>query len=98
MMFLISYDINTNRTRNRVAKELLKSGLERVQYSVFIGYLTDSERNRLESKIKTLIDKAAVFSILIVPLHEDMLSGLSEISSQALDWEYLKGEKKVLIF
>jgi len=97
MMYLISYDISLSSVRTRVAKELLKAGLERIQYSVFAGDLTDAERLRMESKIQKLTAKATDFSVLLLPLHHDMLSGLGEISSYPLDWAYLKGEKKILI-
>ncbi len=97
MMYLISYDISHNSIRTKLAKELLKAGLERVQYSVFIGDLSDTERVQIEQKMEKHTEKGSQYSILIVPLHQDMLKGMGEISSQNLDWEYLSGEKKILI-
>lgn len=97
MMYLISYDIASTRVRTKVSKELLKAGLERVQYSVFIGNLSEVERIHLETKVEKLTAKETDFTILVLPLHNDMLQDLVEISSCKMDWEYLKGEKKILI-
>ena len=41
--YLISYDVEDNKIRTRVFKELNKHGLKAVQKSVFWGYLTIAE-------------------------------------------------------
>ena len=51
--YLVSYDIEDNKVRTKVFKELRKYGLKDVQKSVFWGYLTVAE---LES-IKRYLDK-----------------------------------------
>lgn len=54
--YLISYDIEDNKIRTTVYKELCKYGLSAVQKSVFWGYLTVAE---LDSIKRFLRDKLA---------------------------------------
>ncbi len=96
MMYLLSYDIESNNIRQRIAKRLLSNGLERVQLSVFIGDLSEKQEVELTIWIKMLLTRDKDYSFLLVPLHQDMLSGMVEFASEPLDWEYLKGEKLTL--
>ena len=40
-MHLISYDIQDDRLRMKLAKSLIRYGMYRIQYSVFMGNITD---------------------------------------------------------
>ena len=97
MMYLVSYDIQNTRVRTKIAKVLLKAGLERVQYSVFIGDLGETEVRNIVTKAKNLTDKESNYAVLILPLHQDMLKDVCEIGSEKLDWEYLQGIKVAMI-
>jgi CRISPR-associated protein Cas2 len=97
MMYLVAYDIELDKNRNKIAKLLLKIGLERVQYSVFIGPLTEWEYGEIQEKIEILIKEDPTYSVLFLPLHNDMIQSIVEVSSNKLDWEYLKGEKTIMI-
>jgi CRISPR-associated protein Cas2 len=98
MMYWLSYDIENDKIRNKVAKLLQKMGMERIQYSVFIGPLSEAGLQELETKIVSLYTEKAADSIFLLPLHQDMIETVKEIGEHKLDWEYLKGEKKCLIF
>ena len=52
--YLVSYDVELNKPRTAVYKELCKFGLKSVQKSVFWGYLTPAE---VESIKRFLISK-----------------------------------------
>ena len=93
MMYLISYDIQETKIRTKVAKLLEKAGMERIQYSVFLGDLTMTKKQKLTYMISVLI---AQDSVIFIPLHNDVLSEIEEIGEK-LDWEYLKGVKKIMI-
>jgi CRISPR-associated protein Cas2 len=54
MFLLISYDIENDKTRNRVAKTLEDHGT-RVQFSVFECNLTDAQYAALKKKLAKLI-------------------------------------------
>jgi CRISPR-associated protein Cas2 len=98
MLYLVTYDIQDNKLRTKIAKVLVKNGLERIQYSVFMGDLTDTVKNFILDKVKILIGGATEYSVLFIPLHKDMLFDITEISEHNLDWEYLKGEKICMTF
>lgn len=97
MLYLLTYDIENDRIRQRIAKRLLANGLERVQYSVYIGELTDLQKKVLLPWVELQLKADNDFSLLLIPLHSDMLSTVEEWASVPLDWEYLKGEKLTLI-
>jgi CRISPR-associated endonuclease Cas2 len=98
MLYLVTYDVQNNSLRTKIAKLLIKSGLERIQYSVFMGDLTEAHKRMTLEKVELLVKEAADFSILFIPLHKDMLFDITEISEHTLDWEYLTGEKICMTF
>lgn len=53
---LVLYDIPSDRLRGRVADACLDYGLERIQYSAFVGPLGHVHRRELELKIARLLD------------------------------------------
>ena len=57
MFYLISYDIDYDKTRDKVAKTLEAHGT-RVQLSVFECFLRSSEYNSLKEKLRALLDEA----------------------------------------
>jgi len=72
-MHLISYDIQQDALRVKIAKLLIQYGLYRIQYSVFIGDIRDAALAKIE---KALQDYAAGSqwspddSVMILPLHQ----------------------------
>ncbi len=46
--YLISYDVENNKIRTGIFKELEKHGLKSVQKSVFWGYLTSAEMEAIK--------------------------------------------------
>lgn len=64
--FIITYDIQDNRTRQKVGETLLDAGLQRVQKSVFEGELTHIVLGKLQHQLKKFIGKSD--SILYYPL------------------------------
>ena len=55
--YLISYDVEDNKIRNRVYKELGKYGLRSVQKSVFWGYLTLAELEAIKRYLSNGLEK-----------------------------------------
>lgn len=53
-MYVISYDIVKDKTRNKIAKELCNYG-KRVQYSVFECKISDRQMNELYYKLTVLL-------------------------------------------
>ena len=59
MPVLVIYDIPHDGTRAKVADECLDYGLDRVQYSAFLGELSTNHQEELMIKITQRLGKAA---------------------------------------
>ena len=90
------YDIKDNKARSRVAKSCKQAGLYRVQYSVFLGTLTASEKDSLELKIQDQIDEE-VDSVYIFPMSKSELQSTT-LLGQAFDKEMVTDEVRALFF
>ncbi len=97
MLYLVCYDVENNKIRTKIAKLLEKQGLTRVQLSVFVGLLSDLDKNIILEKIEQILDKKNQYSFILLPLHQDMLGTLTEFSTNPLDWEYLNGTKLCMV-
>lgn len=54
---LLLYDISHDRTRGRVADACLDYGLDRIQYSAFLGSLARTHQEELMLRLKRLLRK-----------------------------------------
>jgi CRISPR-associated protein Cas2 len=57
VMVWVLYDVEDDRVRGKVAKECKQRGLERVQYSAFLGRLAASRLDEMAEKFRSLIDE-----------------------------------------
>lgn len=69
---LVLYDIENDRTRNRVADVCLNYGLERIQFSAFMGKINRNRRQQLALELLALVGPESA-RIRIVPIAEDSL-------------------------
>ncbi|WP_051211323.1 CRISPR-associated endonuclease Cas2 [Runella zeae] len=97
MLYLACYDIQNDRLRQRVADQLLKTGLERVQYSVFVGPLTSLQKNKLEQTIVNWFVGHNDCDFMLLPIDKYSTTNAIHLGNKPPDWEYLAGEKLVLI-
>ena len=92
MPFLISYDIENNRLRTKIASRLIAAGCVRLQKSVFAGPVPDTvfkELSRwLKEVIKELIQSNATPELLQTELHK-LLNDAPYISSIKAEYEKL---------
>jgi CRISPR-associated protein Cas2 len=58
VMVLLLYDIADNRRRAKAADICLDYGLERIQYSAFLGDITSTRRDELLAKLRRLLTGA----------------------------------------
>ncbi|MEI6044884.1 MAG: CRISPR-associated endonuclease Cas2 [Chloroflexota bacterium] len=56
-MLLLLYDITNDRIRNKVADCCLDYGLERIQYSAFLGELSRTHREELMLRLKRIMGR-----------------------------------------
>ena len=69
MHCLLIYDITHDGTRTKVADACLDYGLERIQYSAFLGELSSTHQRELLLKIKRQIGKHEA-NVQLFPLDE----------------------------
>ena len=65
----VFYDIEEDRIRNRTARACKDFGLERTQFSGFIGYLSKNKREELAVRLRDVLGKNTG-KILIQPVCE----------------------------
>lgn len=97
MLYLISYDIENDRLRVKVAKTMEKAQLQRIQYSVFLGELTEVKLSDIIKRIEKIKAEATDFNVVFIPLHQPVIDTIHEIGDKPIDWAYFKGEKDFLI-
>lgn len=69
MRYLLIYDIPHDGVRTKVADACLDYGLERIQYSAFIGELSKTHQRELWLQIERRIGKQAA-NVQLYPLDE----------------------------
>lgn len=86
-LWMVSYDISDDKRRRRIANLFLQK-LDRVQESVFEGFLSTSEFETLERQIQNEIDldldKVSFFPICAWCECRIHIAGLGEKSSRSL--------------
>lgn len=96
MICWVLYDIKKDKPRGRVSKICKKSGLYRVQKSVFLGSLEANEKDTLELNINDLIDPEND-SVYIFPMSKNELRQTA-LLGQAFDKKLITDEVKALFF
>lgn len=74
MQCLVIYDIPDDRIRGKVADRCLDYGLQRIQYSAFLGDLSPTHRTELYRVLERTLGKARG-DIRIMPLDERSYTG-----------------------
>ena len=96
MICWVLYDIKMNKPRSKVSKICKKSGLYRVQKSVFLGSMEDNEKDTLELTVSDLID-AETDSVYIFPMSKNELRQTA-LLGQAFDKKLITDDVKALFF
>ncbi len=81
MISLVIYDIPDDRLRSKVADICLDYGLERIQFSAFLGELNHNRREELLLKIRRQV-KGMDANVQIFPVCEKDLRLRKELISQ----------------
>lgn len=83
MTYLILYDIENNKVRNRIAKYLIKNGCIRIQKSVFIASSPHSKFDKIHSTLKEVQSFYENHdSILLVPVNTSDLRSMKIIGKE----------------
>ncbi len=94
-MYIVSYDITSNKLRRKIAKELENYGI-RVQYSVFECTLDKERYDELYSKLLRLMTDAEEGSIRFYNLCEKCIKKTSVIGVEKKNEKYDRGDVIVL--
>jgi CRISPR-associated protein Cas2 len=62
---IVCYDVEKTKDRNKVIKVLEYYGLKRIQYSVFMGSLTETKLHQMNTRIKREFTKPSI-KILVI--------------------------------
>lgn len=94
MIIWVMYDIVKDKARTKIAKHCLQAGLYRVQYSVFLGTLTENERDSLQLEIEELMNEETD-SVYIFPMNKQELQQCA-LMGQAFDKKLVTDKVKAL--
>lgn len=94
MICWVMYDIKVDRIRSKISKACERSGLNRVQYSVFLGTLEANEKDSLQIEIEDLMD-IKTDSVYIFPMSKDELKA-TVLLGQAFDKKMITDEIRSL--
>jgi len=94
MICWVMYDIKSDRARTKIAKACEQAGLNRVQYSVFLGTIEPNEKDTLQVQIEDLMNEDED-SVYIFPMSKDELKA-TVLLGQAFDKKMVTNEVKSL--
>jgi len=84
MQCLLIYDIPHDGTRQKVADACLDYGLQRVQYSAFVGDLSRAHQRELFQEITKRVRRREA-NVQLFPLNEQSWSGRRIIDQRGAD-------------
>ena len=97
-MFVVMYDIESNKVRYNVVKYLERMGCHRIQKSIFLANLSiekyESIKNDL-AEVQSLYDNHD--SILVCPVSSDLLRSMKVIG-QNINLDIITHSKNTLFF
>ncbi|MCK9220724.1 MAG: CRISPR-associated endonuclease Cas2 [Bacteroidales bacterium] len=96
MIYLVFYDISTDRLRNRIVKILERSGFERLQFSVFTGLENPVTNDYLWQKMVRILKDEPEAKLYVLSISQEQFVGMQGIGKEKVDLEYLAGLKRSL--
>lgn len=97
MVYLIFYDISSDRLRNKIARLLESTCYERLQYSVFTGLDNPDKNIYLWSKIHKILSAEHGAKFYVIPVRDEQFCAINGFGIDQLDIDYLAGVKSSLI-
>ena len=88
MKFLVTYDVpqEYNPVRNRIVQVLKNYGLERIEYSVFLGNLSRNEAEMLSMRLEDIV-KAVPADVRLFALCQNCLGNSIVVKEKIPEWE-----------
>lgn len=92
MLTWVVYDISSNKIRKKISDKLIAKGLYRVQNSVFLGNIENSEMDELVIYSEDMIDESTD-SVYIFPMCQEDF-GKVELIGEAFEKAMVNDELK----
>src|SRR4030067_1450960 len=96
MRDVVIYDISDDNLRSLMSETLKDYGLQRIQYSVFMGDLRRDELNSLLVDLKNLI-KDLIENVQLFPMCDSCLKGKKEVGKPK-KYEFKEEKDKIANF
>ena len=96
MRYVVIYDVSDDNLRTLVAETLKDYGLQRIQYSGFMGDLRRDELNSLLVDLKNLI-KDLVENVQLFPMCDSCLKG-KKIVGKPKKYEFKEEQRQNRLF
>ncbi len=96
MIIWVLYDMVNDKARTKAAKRCLQAGLYRVQFSCFLGTLTQNQKDTLQLQLEELIDETTD-KVYIFPMSRGELQQTA-LLGQAFDKKLVTDEIRALFF
>lgn len=97
MIYILFYDIASDKLRTKIAKLLIGMGFDRLQLSVYTGLENPLKNVYLWQTINDLLKKEPESKLFVLPVRKDYFCRMQGIGVEELDLEYLAGLKRSLI-
>jgi CRISPR-associated protein Cas2 len=99
MPHLICYDIQKNSLRSKIADLIIDYGLDRINYSVYLGAPDRVSLVELEQKISDLIQQRGQprDSVIVLPVTAQQVYQMRVYGQSDLDSGEITGDKHTLI-
>ena len=98
MLFVIMYDIESNKVRYNVVKYLERMGCYRIQKSIFLANLSIEKYENIK---KSLVEVQSLYenhdSIIVCPVSSDILRSM-KIIGQNINLDIITQSKNTLFF
>jgi len=91
---LVLYDIEEDRIRNRVADVCFDYGLERIQFSAFLGKLTRNHREELQIRLTNEIG-SSLARVRVIPVCGEDIRAMYVLDQYRLPEEAARGGPSV---
>ena len=100
MALLVSYDIEDNALRQKIANHIIDSGLERIQYSVYMGTIKETDTQNLIAWLNALPTEKRWKpndSIIILSLTSLQIQQMVTIGNPQWDKDDLSGDTHTIV-
>ena len=93
MIYLIFYDITSDRLRTKIAKRFIAEGYERLQYSVYTSIDNPAKNLLLWQELTLILKEETGAKLYVIPTLKNNFRNIKIIGNFEYDLAYLLGEK-----